>query len=169
MNNIFRSLSFVILFAGLTASAFGILGFLNTAYADNSNMSDSMGMNATATANMTKSTSGNMTGHTSGNMTGNTSGNMTKSTSGNMTGNTSGNTTKSTSGNMTGNTNTPPPPPPVPKMKSPLQQFKSGTPAKTVQCGQGLSLVIKIEDGSPACVSSSIAQALVARGWGTTS
>ena len=145
MNNIFRSLSFVILFAGLTASAFGILGFLNTAYADNSNMSDSMGMNATATANMTKSTSGNMTGNTSGNMT------------------------KSTSGNTTENTNTAPPPPPVPKMKSPLQQFKSGTPAKTVQCCKGLSLVIKIEDGSPACVSSSIAQALVARGWGTTS
>ena len=143
MNNRVRSLSFVILFAGVTASAFGIIGFLNTAYADNGNMSDSMGMNATATANMTKSTSGNMTGNTSGNMTGNTS------------------------GNMTGNTNNAPPP--VQKMKSPLQQFKSGTPAKTVQCAQGFSLVIKIEDGSPACVSSPIAQALIARGWGTAS
>jgi hypothetical protein len=138
MDNRLRSLSYVILFAGISAvSALGIIGFLNNAYADNSNMSDNMGMNATVSA--------------SANMTGNTNENMTGNTNENMTGNTSNG------------------PPPMQKILSPLQQFKSGTPAKTVQCDQGFSLVIKIEDGSPACVTSQIAQALVARGWGTTS
>ena len=132
MNNRVRSLSFMILSVGLAASAFGVIGFLNPAYAANSNMSDNMNTNATVTANMT--------GHSSGNMTG-------------------------TSGNMTGNTTSAPPP--VQKMMAPLEQFKSGTPAKTIQCGQGLSLVIKIEDGSPACVSPTVAQILVARAWGT--
>ena len=146
MDNHVRSLSFVILFASLSAvSALGIIGFLNTAYADNQTMSDSMSMNATASANMTGKTSGNMTGNMNGNMTGHMNGNMT--------------------GHMNETTS----PPPVQKMMDPLQQFKSGTPAKTVQCGQGFSLVIKIEDGSPACVSPQVAQALVARGWGTTS
>jgi hypothetical protein len=138
MNNRIRSLSFVILFASLSASAFGIMGFLNTAYAD-TNMTKT-GMNATVSANATASA--NMTGKMNGNMTGNMN------------------------SNTTGTTNTPPP---APKMMDPLQQFKAGTPAKTVQCGQGFSLVIKIEDGSPACVSPQVAQALVARGWGTTS
>ena len=145
MNNSVRSLSFMILFVGLAASAFGIIGFLNSAYATNSNMSDSMTTNATVTTNMT--------GHTSGNMTGNT---------GNMTAKITGNT-----GNMTAKINSTISTPPVQKMMTPLQQFKSGTPAKTVQCGQGLSLVIKIEDGSPACVSPTVAQMLVARAWGT--
>jgi len=54
------------------------------------------------------------------------------------------------------------------KILSPLQQFKSGVSAKSVQCNQGFTLVIKIDDGSPACVSSQTAQALTARGWGTT-
>ena len=149
MNNRIQSLSFMILFVGLAASAFGIIGFLNSAYAANNNMSDSMTTNATVTTNMT--------GHTSGNMTGNT-GNMTAKITGNMTGNT---------GNMTAKINSTISTPPVQKMMTPLQQFKSGTPAKTVQCGQGLSLVIKIEDGSPACVSPTVAQMLVARAWGT--
>ena len=132
MNNNLRSLSYVILFASLsTVSALGVMGFLNNAYADNTNMSETMGMNATVTTNAT------MTGNTNATMTGNMAGNSTVS------------------------------PPPMQKMLSPLEQFKSGTPAKTIQCGEGLSLVIKIEDGSPACVSSTIAQVLVARAWGT--
>jgi len=132
MNNNLRSLSYVILFASLsTVSALGVIGFLNNAYADNTNMSETMGMNATVTTNAT------MTGNTNATMTGNMAGNSTVS------------------------------PPPMQKMLSPLEQFKSGTPAKTIQCGEGLSLVIKIEDGSPACVSPTIAQVLVARAWGT--
>ncbi|HET6458540.1 MAG TPA: hypothetical protein VFG24_06645, partial [Nitrosopumilaceae archaeon] len=55
----------------------------------------------------------------------------------------------------------------VHKVLSPLEQFKSGTPAKSVQCNEGFALVIKIDDGSPACASTQIAQALIARGWGT--
>ena len=146
MGNNLRSLSYVILFATISAvSALGVIGFLNNVYADNTNMTDKVGMNTTVT------TSANMTGSMTGNMTGHTNGNMTAKITGNMTGNTGIST------------------PPMQKILSPLQQFKSGTPAKTVQCGQGFTLVIKIEDGSPACVSSQIAQALVVRGWGTTS
>lgn len=50
---------------------------------------------------------------------------------------------------------------------SPLQQFKSGVSAKSVTCQSGYSLVIKAEDGSPACVHSSTVQVLIARGWAT--
>lgn len=49
--------------------------------------------------------------------------------------------------------------------KSPLQQLKSGIPASDVQCTQGLELVIKIENGSPACVKPDTAQKLIERGW----
>ena len=141
-----RSLTYAILIVGLSASVFGIIGFLNTAYADTQNMTDTTKTNATATASSGPAGNTNMTQNT--NMTHNT--NMTQ----NM--------------NMTNSTKPVTTPPPAPKMMDPLHQFKAGTPAKTVQCGQGLSLVIKVEDGSPACVSSSIAQVLVARGWGTT-
>jgi hypothetical protein len=54
-----------------------------------------------------------------------------------------------------------------PVTPSPLQQFKSGTAAEDVKCKTGLELVIKIEDGSPACVSLQTATSLVARAWGT--
>ena len=86
-----------------------------------------------------------------GNATGNTNGNMTANTNGNMT------------GNMTGHTSTPE----IQKILPPLQQVKSGVSAKSVQCNQGFTLIIKAEDGSPACVTSQNAQALTARGWGT--
>ncbi len=55
----------------------------------------------------------------------------------------------------------------IQKILSPLQQFKSGVTAKSVQCNAGLTLIIKAEDGSPACVTSQTAQTLTARGWGT--
>ena len=54
-----------------------------------------------------------------------------------------------------------------PKIESPLKQFKSGTSAKSIVCGEGLILVIKADDGSPACVKLQTAQKLVERGWGT--
>ena len=47
----------------------------------------------------------------------------------------------------------------------PLEQVKSGIHAKDVQCKQGFTLIIKAEDGSPACVYSQVAQILIQRGW----
>ena len=47
----------------------------------------------------------------------------------------------------------------------PLEQVKSGVQAKDVQCKQGLTLIIKAEDGSPACVYPQVAQILAQRGW----
>ena|SRR5690349_8727045 len=133
MDNHIRSLSFVILFAGLSVvSALGVIGFLSNVYADGTNMSDNMSMNATVNTNMTGSMNENMTG----NMTGSMNENMTV--------------------------------PSVPKILSPLEQFKSGTSATSVKCNDGFTLVIKIEDGSPACVTAQISQVLIARGWGTT-
>ncbi|MDE1767522.1 MAG: hypothetical protein KGI27_14800, partial [Thaumarchaeota archaeon] len=44
---------------------------------------------------------------------------------------------------------------------SPLKQFKSGIAAKDVTCRQGLQLIFKFEDSSPACVSKQTAQTLV--------
>ena len=54
-------------------------------------------------------------------------------------------------------------------VSSPLQQFKSGIAANDVKCEQGLQLVIRAEDSSPACVKSQTAQKLVERGWGMIS
>lgn len=51
---------------------------------------------------------------------------------------------------------------------SPIQQFKSGIAADDVKCGQGLQLVIKTKDGSPACAKPHTAQKLVERKWGWT-
>lgn len=48
----------------------------------------------------------------------------------------------------------------------PLQQFRSGTPANKISCEEGFQLIIKAEDGSPACVSSGTYSLLVERGWG---
>lgn len=47
----------------------------------------------------------------------------------------------------------------------PLEQVKSGVPPKDVQCKQGFTLIIKAEDGSPACVYPQVAQILAQRGW----
>jgi len=48
---------------------------------------------------------------------------------------------------------------------APLKQIKSGIIANNVQCNTDLVLVIKTEDGSPACVKSDSATKLLARGW----
>jgi len=143
MDSDLRSLSYVILFASISAvSVLGVIGFLNNVYADNANMSDNMNTSANMTMDQNKTLSENM--NMSENM--NTNGNMSE----NM------NTNKNMS--MTN----------IQKLLPPLEQFKSGTPAKNVQCNEGFTLVIKIDDGSPACVSSQVAQTLIARGWGTT-
>ncbi|MBI3623870.1 hypothetical protein HY212_07370 [Candidatus Pacearchaeota archaeon] len=86
----------------------------------------------------------------------------------NMSDNVGMNANMTASANMTGNMNANMTMTSMQKILSPLQQFKSGTSATSVQCNEGFTLVIKIEDGSPACVTSQIAQALTARGWGTT-
>ncbi|HYL65792.1 MAG TPA: hypothetical protein VEU72_01410 [Nitrosopumilaceae archaeon] len=51
-------------------------------------------------------------------------------------------------------------------MLSPLQQFKSGIAANDIKCDNNFQLVIKSEDGSPACVKAQTAQKFVERGWG---
>lgn len=48
----------------------------------------------------------------------------------------------------------------------PLKQFKSGIAAKDVICRQGLQLIFKFEDSSPACVTKQTVQTLVERWWG---
>ncbi|MGI0011052.1 MAG: hypothetical protein ACREAE_06610, partial [Nitrosopumilaceae archaeon] len=47
----------------------------------------------------------------------------------------------------------------------PLKQFKSGVPADAVKCREGLLLVIKSQDGSPACVKPLTYNKLAERGW----
>ncbi len=49
---------------------------------------------------------------------------------------------------------------------SPLKQFQSGIAANKVTCEQGLEIIQKIEDGSPACVTPTVANILIERGWG---
>ncbi|MGI0007036.1 MAG: hypothetical protein ACREAR_03445 [Nitrosotalea sp.] len=53
-------------------------------------------------------------------------------------------------------------------MLSPLEQFRSGTNAKQVECMTGLQLVIKSENNSPACVLPSSVSVLMTRGWAST-
>src|SRR5438445_4556700 len=132
----------ILLVCLLAVSVLGMVGFLNNVYAaDNMTVGSNMSMKADVNANtsMTGNMTGNMTGKMTRNMTGNMNGNMTENT---------------------GTTNTQ-------KILPPLQQFKSGVAAKSVQCNEGFTLVIKVEDSSPACVSSQIAQTLTVRGWGT--
>ncbi len=51
------------------------------------------------------------------------------------------------------------------RVSSPLEQFKSGIAPEDVACQEGLRLIIKAEDGSPACVSDQTARVLITRGW----
>ena len=52
------------------------------------------------------------------------------------------------------------------KIISPLEQVRAGIATKDVTCKMSLQLVIKAEDGSPACVKPDTAQKLIERGWG---
>ncbi len=54
-------------------------------------------------------------------------------------------------------------------IESPLQQYKSGTIPNQVQCNNNLQLIIKAEDGSPACVKPDTANILIERGWAKNS
>ena len=49
---------------------------------------------------------------------------------------------------------------------SPLNQFKVGVSLGTITCKEGFQLILKIEDESPACVSSLTFAKLILRGWG---
>ena len=47
----------------------------------------------------------------------------------------------------------------------PLKQLASGVDPRQIQCDLGFLLIIKSEDGTPACVRPDTAQKLVERGW----
>ena len=49
---------------------------------------------------------------------------------------------------------------------SPLKQVSDGSLPEHVTCNEGLSLIIKIADGSPACVSHTSVEKLMQREWG---
>lgn len=49
----------------------------------------------------------------------------------------------------------------------PLQQFKSGIPIDETRCKEGLELIFKSLDGSPACVNYGTGARLLDRGWAT--
>jgi len=51
-------------------------------------------------------------------------------------------------------------------MPSPLRQFKSGIDANKIECKQDFQLVIKSNNGHPACVKLSSISKLYERGWG---
>lgn len=48
---------------------------------------------------------------------------------------------------------------------SPLKQFNSGIPIDEIQCKEGLELVIKSSDNTPACVKLTSVPKLIERGW----
>ncbi|MDE1843545.1 MAG: hypothetical protein KGH95_07855, partial [Thaumarchaeota archaeon] len=73
------------------------------------------------------------------------------------------NDTNDTSSNLTQtvvptpqNTTTITPHPTAVTTMPPLDQVKAGTNPKDVQCKQGFSLIIKLDDGSPACVKPDV-------------
>ncbi|MDC8451326.1 MAG: hypothetical protein LV477_00290 [Candidatus Nitrosotalea sp.] len=53
-----------------------------------------------------------------------------------------------------------------PVITSPLKQFKSGIAAKDVKCKEGLQIIMKNENGQPACVTAHTFDELITRGWG---
>ena len=50
-------------------------------------------------------------------------------------------------------------------LPTPLNQLKQGIQAKDVLCHDGFTLVIKSENGSPACVHPSSMARMVRQGW----
>ena len=53
----------------------------------------------------------------------------------------------------------------VREILSPLKQFNSGIPIDKIQCKEGLELVIKSSNGSPACVKPETKTKLIEHGW----
>jgi len=47
----------------------------------------------------------------------------------------------------------------------PLRQLKSGVSINDIKCIDGMQLILKKEDGSPACVKPEDATTLTERGW----
>jgi len=47
----------------------------------------------------------------------------------------------------------------------PLKQIKAGIMSNVVQCKEGLELIFKLSDGSPACVKPKTVEKLIERGW----
>lgn len=55
---------------------------------------------------------------------------------------------------------------PVPwERESPLKQFEAGIPIDKIQCKEGLELILRTSDGSPACVKPETKQKLIERDW----
>ena len=50
-------------------------------------------------------------------------------------------------------------------IESPLKQFRGGTPISEIQCKEGLALIAKLSDYSPACVKPETSIKLYQRGW----
>ncbi|MGI0062820.1 MAG: hypothetical protein ACREBA_10255, partial [Nitrosotalea sp.] len=50
-------------------------------------------------------------------------------------------------------------------MLDPLEQFRSGTFVQDIKCRQDFQLIMKSEDGTPACVTPNTANILLERGW----
>ncbi|MGI0062001.1 MAG: hypothetical protein ACREA8_09785, partial [Nitrosotalea sp.] len=50
-------------------------------------------------------------------------------------------------------------------LDSPLKQFKLGISANNVTCKTEFQLVLKSEDGSPACIKPDTSKILIERGW----
>ena len=49
---------------------------------------------------------------------------------------------------------------------TPLTQLKNGVSINDIKCIEGMQLILKKEDGSPACVKPDDATKLTERGWG---
>ena len=55
------------------------------------------------------------------------------------------------------------------KYLSPLKQINNGISSKGVLCNEGLEIILKYTDNSPACVKPVTAEKLIARGWAISS
>lgn len=51
------------------------------------------------------------------------------------------------------------------RIPSPMQQMRMHVPINNIACPDGLQLIMKKSDGSPACVRASSLAILIARGW----
>ena len=53
-------------------------------------------------------------------------------------------------------------------IEPPLRQLKNGVSPNDIKCIDGMQLILKKEDGSPACVKPEDATVLTERGWAKT-
>jgi len=51
------------------------------------------------------------------------------------------------------------------KSFSPIKQIRMGTAPDEIQCNDGLELIFKSTNGSPACVKPKTVEKLIERGW----